>query len=285
MKKIISHLNQYWHYTKYIPFSIWAIMHFPDYKPQPVSINNFTKWLHQFDENDRSIIIHLLKKIIYISEKQTESLLLKLNADLLNKLADEDITIKNVIFVQIHDPGSSSPVMLNMVRDRGRLERKGCYFIDGKNVRELNEVTSKLGQGAIIYVDDYAGTGNQFCTARDYLAEYIVGNFAEYFLLPAICEEAVAELNMRGIEPKAEIIHKKKERPLHPDSSLISNDVKKKLIEICKKIDSKGALGYKGLAAMIVFYRNSPNSLPVIFRGCMKQKEWKGLFPRTTDLP
>ena len=60
---------------------------------------------------------------------------------------------------------------------------------------------------------------------------------------------------------------------------------KDRLIEICTAIDKKGPLGYGGLATMVVFYRNAPNTVPVILRGNVKQKPWVGILPRTTDLP
>jgi hypothetical protein len=175
--------------------------------------------------------------------------------------------------------------MLNMLRDRGGLERKGYHFIDSKNVRELNELTERLKSGAIIYVDDFAGSGHQFCPVRDFLADYIMGNFSEFFLLPSICEEAMIEVGKRGVEPIVGLIHAKADRPLHPNCWKFDRKSKDRLVEICTTIDKKGPLGYGGLATMVVFYRNAPNSVPVILRGCVKQKPWVGILPRTTDLP
>jgi len=175
--------------------------------------------------------------------------------------------------------------MLNMLRDRGRLERKGCYFVDSKNSRGIFDTTTKLQQGAIIYVDDFSATGNQFSEVREYLAQYVIGNFSEFFLLPSICEEAHYQLGKIGVEPMAKIIHPKADRPLHQNSSLLDKATKDRLINICNQIDKRGALGYRGLATMIVYYRNAPNTVPVIIRGCVKQEPWVGILPRTTDLP
>lgn len=282
---MLSRLRPIWHAFKYWPYYVWASNHFPGYKPQPITLGNFARWLGQFDNKDIRAVLRLLHRVIYVSEKQTESALLELNTSLLEKLSTVNITLKNIIYVQIHDPGSSSAVMLNMLRDRGRLEHKRCRFIDWKNVREFNEATSELGRGAIIYVDDFAATGHQFCQVRENLAQYIMGTFSEFFLLPSICEEAVVELDKQGVEPVAGRVHTKAERPLHPSSSILDKTTKDRLTEMCFQIDNKGALGYRGLATMVVFYRNSPNTVPVILRGCVKQKPWVGIFPRTTDLP
>jgi hypothetical protein len=277
-KKILNTIKYSYHY-------LWACYYFSDYKPQPITIRGIINWLNQFDEKDRKIILALLHKVTYYSEKETESIIVDLNEQLLERLEKADIPLKKVIYVQIHDPGSSSPVMLSIVRDRGRIERKGCYFIDSKNVREILETTTKLEQGAIIYVDDFAASGDQFAEAREFLAQHIIGNFSEFFLLPVICEEAHSKLSRLGVEPITRTIHSKADRPLHPHSSLLDKASKDRLIDICRQIDKRGGLGYKELATMVVFYRNSPNSLPVILRGCVKQNPWRGILPRTTDLP
>jgi hypothetical protein len=270
--------------VKYWSHYLHAIRHFHDYKPQPVTVETFTRWLQQFDDKDKKAVLLLLSKVIYLSEQEIEQLLVKLNEALLARLEKDAIPAKKVIYVQLHDPGSSSALILNMLRDRARLEQKGCRFIDSKNVRELNEVTAELEQGAIVYVDDFAASGNQFCEVRDYLADYIVGPFAEFFLLPCICEEAIYELGKRGIEALSGPIHSKADRPLHPNCTVLDRVTKNRLIELCSSIDNKAGLGYRGLATMVVLFRNAPNTLPVVLRGSRKRK-YAGIFPRTTDLP
>ena len=138
---------------------MWAVLRFSGYKPQFVTIKNAARWLSQFDEKDRKIILQLLHNVIYISEKETASMLLEQNTSLIGRLNAKGIPPKQIIYVQVHDPGSSSAVMLKMLRDQGRLERKGYHFIDSKNVRELNELTAKLELGA----DNICG---RFCRVR-----------------------------------------------------------------------------------------------------------------------
>ncbi|MGA2467542.1 MAG: hypothetical protein ABSH06_24755 [Thermodesulfobacteriota bacterium] len=281
---MIPSVARYWHDVKYWP-KYWRTRRFYDYKPQAVTVGTIKIWLQQFEEKDQKTLIAFLDKVFYLSEKNVEKLLVDLNKSLLARLNESQITPKNIIYVQIHEAGSSSPVILNMIRDRALLERKGCHFIDSKDVRALNELTNKLENGAIIYVDDFVGTGNQFCEVRDFVVPYIVGNFSEFFLLPCICEEALYELGKRGVEAVSGHIHSKSDRPLHPNSSVLPPTIKKRLIELCLKIDQKGGLGYRNLATMVVLYRNAPNSVPLILRGSLKQNPWRGILPRTTDLP
>lgn len=270
--------------VRYLPQFMRAVLRFRDYAPQKVTFSSLDRWLRQFEEIDRRRIMRLLLDVNYISENKTRSILVGLNENLLSRLKQADIPEKNVIYIQIHDPGSSSAVMLNMVRDASRLERRGCSFIDSKDVRLLNDRTQELEKGGIIYVDDFAGTGNQFCEVRDFLADYIVGTFAEFFLVVSICEEALYRLGERGVEAVSGGIHSKADRPLHPNSTILDPKYKERLRDICVGIDRAGGLGYKSLASMVVLYRNAPNSVPVLLRGNVGQ-DFVGVLPRTTDLP
>jgi hypothetical protein len=175
--------------------------------------------------------------------------------------------------------------MLNLLRDGARLERFGCRMIDGRDSLGLNRLTNALGEGALIYVDDFLGTGNQFCQERDFVIKSVIGPFSEFLLVPFICEEAIYNIAERGIEAFAGHVHSKVERPLHDNSPLMDPDSKQRMIDICNGISPKMGLGYGQLATMVVLYRNAPNSIPAIFRGSRDQTPFAGIFPRTTDLP
>lgn len=136
-----------------------------------------------------------------------------------------------------------------------------------------------------MYVDDFVGSGDQFCTARDFAMTSVVGTFSEFLLVPSICEEAIYEIGKRGIEAYAGHLHSKAERPLHDNSNLFEATCKQRMRELCSGISPKMGLGYKELATMVVLYRNAPNGIPAILRGSLNQKPFRGVFPRTTDLP
>lgn len=265
--------------------SYLAARKFRDYRPQPVTYGSIEKWLNQFDKKDRENLVSLLKSVIYVTENESKNRLVKQNKILLERLARSGIPPNKVIYVQIDEAGSSSPVMLNMLKEAALLERQGCHFIDSHDVMGLGKIADTIGDGAIVYIDDFVGSGTQFCTSRDFLAQYIVGTFSEFLLLPCICEEALYELGKRGVEALAGHVHTKVERPLHENSTILDTDLKNHLIELCYKIDPGGGLGYKKMATMVVFYRNTPNSTPVLLRGNVGQNPYIGVLPRTQDLP
>ncbi len=256
-----------------------------DYKPQSISIRLAQKWLQQFEKQDRRAITALMDRIIYFSEAQTRRILLNQNDAILRKLTKSGLRLRNVIYAHIHEAGSSSPMMLALLRDAARLERLGCKFIGSREVLNLNRMTNELEEGALVYVDDFLGTGNQFCEERKFMMDHVVGNFAEFLLVPCICEEAYKKLSEIGVEVFTEKIHTRAERPLHDDSAILPPESKERLRTLCTRIDRKCALGYEQLASMVVMYRNSPNTLPVMFRGNVDQEPFVGIFPRISDLP
>jgi len=263
---------------------------FTDYQPIQITDSLINQWLQQYNKEDHPLLIKLLKKIKYYSEQQVEAFLKEKNQELLKRLKTDGIPIKKVIYITIDETATSSHEMLIKLKRVGRLERSGCKFIDSKNIYDLNKIVHSLGNGAIIYIDDFAGTGNQLCRSRDHIArniQVISTNFSEFFLAPCICEEALIELKKRGVVAVTDHVHTSSERVLHPNNSdkYFSKLEKKHLIELCCHISKKEPLGYKNLATMVAFYRNSPNTTPLILRGNIGQNKYCGIIPRTTDLP
>jgi hypothetical protein len=265
--------------------SLRAVDRYPDYKPQPVTLRTMYRWIKQFKPDDRRHVGQLLDRVIYLSEAVVKKLLVEQNEALMQRLASAGLPPEKLVYVQVHEAGSSSPVMLNLLRDAAGLEQRGCKFLDANNTLGFNKITNDLEEGALIYVDDFVGTGNQFCEARDFAAKFIEGTFSEFLLVPIICEEGFYPLGERGIEAFAGHVHSKAERPLHANSNLLDKKTKKRLIEVCSEIDPHMGLGWLDSAAMVVLYRNAPDNIPILFRGNEKQAPFVGIFPRTTDMP
>lgn len=226
----------------------------------------------------------LLDNVIYLSESMTREILVNQNAELMKRLRDVGLSAKKLIYVSFHEAGSSSPVMLNLLRDSANLERLGCRLIDGRNTLGLIKAMNEVGEGALIYIDDFVGSGTQFCTERDFIAKNFIGTFSEFIIAPSICEEAFEQLDERGIQPFAGHKHVKAERPLHAESTVFNDGQRTRIAAICKGINKFG-LGFQDLATMVVLYRNAPNSVPIMLRGNVNQTPYFGIFPRWIDLP
>jgi hypothetical protein len=242
-------------------------------------------WLRPHSRENRNALLRFLGSLKYLTEEDTKRTLLRLNTALLNRLQGSGIPPKDVIYVQVHDAGSSSPVMLNLLKDFAHLQRLGCKLIDSKDATGLNKLFGSIDTGAVVYVDDFAGTGNQFCGVRDVLSQLIPTTFIEFVIMPGMCEEAYRRISQRGIEAYTGFIHSRADRPLDQSSGILDPGTRTRLRELCGQVFPPVGLGYEGVASHVVFYRNAPNTIPAVLRGSRNQKPYPGLFPRTDDFP
>jgi hypothetical protein len=257
---------------------------FRDYQPKKITAKTVLKWLAQFDSADRASALKLIASVNYLNEAQVKRMLIKQNDTLLRHLSESGIPPRNVIYVSIDAAGSSSAVILNLLRDSCHLERRGCRLLDSRDMLGISQASGEIENGAIVYVDDFSASGSQFARSRDYVAENLIGTFAEFFLVACICEEAMYKLAERRVEARAGCIHSKAERPLHDQGGSLEQAERERLRALCTEIDRRGGLGYAALATNVVLYRNSPNTTPVVLRGNKGQDRFVGVFPRTDDL-
>lgn len=253
-----------------------------------MSLFSARRWVRQFDKKNRKLAQRLLDNVVFMSELRSRDILVEQNAVLMKRLIDAGLTPEKLIYVSVHDvhdAASSSPVLLNLLRDAARLLNFGCKFIDSRDLLGLNEAMNYLGEGALIYVDDFVGSGTQFCEARDFTADFVdMAAFSEFIIAPCICEEAYDELEARGIEAFTGHKHLKSQRPLHDDSTLFTEEEKRSLLRVCDEISYPG-LGFMNMGVMVVPWLNAPDNVPMILRGSQDQTPFIGIFPRTADLP
>ncbi len=265
--------------------SILVARRLREYRPQQVNVSSVLDWIGQFQKRHHSALRRILKALQFVGEKQMTTEMRDLNETLLVRLASKGVTPSNVIYVSFDDAGSSSASVLNLIRNACLLQNRGCKFIAAKDTLGLHKTTRDLGKGAIVFVDDFIGTGNQFCDEREFLADYVVGTFSEFLLAHTICEEGLNTLGRRNaVEPVSVKVHGRTDRPLHEFSRLLPEPLKQELREYCLLLSPKSGLGYQRLATTVVYYSNSPNTIPLLLRGARSQKLLRGVIPRTTDL-
>ncbi len=256
------------------------------YKPKKVTLWTLVRWARQFPKDCRADLIRLVANLRFLSEEETIAHLVDLNRMVLCALEKDGIDIRNVIYVSTDTAGSSSSVMLNLLRDHANLEQRRAKFLHSGEGLKIQQCTRKLERGAIVYVDDFAGTGKQFIRSRRHVAEYVVGAFSEFFLLPCICEEAQSRVEAAGIKSLSGFVHKKSERPFLGDCDFLEPGQRERLLKLSyKHWNERAALGFCRLATNVVFYRTTPNTTPLIFRGNRGQDPFRGVIPRYDDLP
>ena len=151
-------------------------------------------------------------------------------------------------------------------------------------VNRIGEVTLAMGNGVLVYVDDFIGSGRQLMRNIKAVRPLIQGNFIEVATAVCICEEASEALGNIGVDSIENIKHLKSERPLHADGNCIEPAHKERLLQLCAKMAPPHGLGFQRMATMVILFRNAPNNTPVALRGNPGQSPYFGLLPRTTDL-
>ena len=269
-----------------VPHYIRAYRRLREYKPTEVTLGCLWRWAKQFPQEQRGDLIRLAANLRFVSERETIGFLVELNREILRALRADGVAPEQIIYVTTDKPGSSSEVMLNLLRDRENLELRKFKFVHSRDTIGVREATRKIGVGAIIYVDDFAGTGKQFRRSHKLVAQYLVGSFSEFFLLPCMCEEALSRVTEIGVEACAGFVHCRSERPLLEECGFLTSERREALVELSRDRlgRRKVSLGFDGLATNVVFYRNAPNTTPLIFRGNRGQKPLCGIVPRFDDL-
>lgn len=205
-----------------------------------------------------------------------------LDAQIRARLEFDGIPGSNIVYISLDDPPSSSPAMCRLLRDECGVST--AKFVASTSGLKVNELTRRLQTGAVVYVDDFSGSGKQFVTAREDVREYISGNFSEFFLLPCICEEALEVVELEGVEAMYGKQHMKSERPLLPEGYLLDEAARSRIIEHSVGVWGFQSLGFQDLATNVVFYDAAPDTTPIMFRGDRGQDPWFGIVPRWGEL-
>ncbi len=262
-----------------------ALFHLRGYEPQPVTPVALWAWLQQFPSAERGILLRLILSIQVIRKHEAVRIALDKNQQILAALAEDGIGPERVIYTSLDETASSSHVMLNELRNHANLTRRKAKFCDSHSEFRMAKLTTHLGAGAIVYVDDFAGTGNQFSDNRNRLAAFIHGDFSEFLILPCVCEEALEKIEKLGVETRAGFVHKAEDRPLRSESHHFAPSERDRLLALAVMVDAKWPLGYRGLGTNIIFDRHAPNSTSPLLRGNVGQDRFRGVVPRWDDKP
>jgi hypothetical protein len=254
------------------------------YRPNTLGFWSVREWLRQYPREQRRALMKLLNSVRYFDETEINAALVAGNNEIVARLEADGIEQDNIIYVQHDDAGSSSGVMLNLLRDAAQLQLVDAVLLDGANKNEISKWTNHLQVGAIVYVDDFAGTGNQFLLNRKSVAPFIAGSFSEFYLSVVVCEEAKERIEAASVVSVAGNIHRAMDRPLHDSSQILTRHEREILRAAEEQNFGSEAFGYGRLATNVVFFRNAPDTTPRLLRGHEGQAPLRGVLPRTTDL-
>ena len=223
-------------------------------------------WLQQFSEEERPLMLILLRNFYYYTEERLNARVKTLNEQFKTKYSDD---YERTVFAGIEkDFGVGfSNLICNTY-----WAKNGLYDRFESNIVEL--IRCEQIPNVISIIDDYSGTGSTFIK---YICKLVnidpeIRHSQIYFLVLHISEDALNNINTfskeEGISIRCVYLHKSNRafKSGYIFSEIDSRLNKEKYLDICKNHNIHSlALGYKEIAALVSFEYNTPNNTLGIF--------------------
>lgn len=255
------------------------------------SRKDISKWLDNFEDNDKIDALEILQKLTYVSEDD-----LRFEADRIVKEVINLVPKNNKIyFYPISKYGKSAAHFSYYINKSAlfhSLENSGrAKFIFNKSLAKEATFDDNT---SIVFFDDFFGTGNTFIKYYKYISELSAPEFKELkcVYLAGIFYMDKAKQNIEAsisnIKLVADIHHKIFDDNFLFFTTLSQNTIKKDLAlnygnsrYLFKEGENDFSLGYENSEALLTFsYAPPNNTLPIIWSNKTK---WKPLFPRSED--
>lgn len=244
-----------------------------------VTEKKLERWLEQFDAKHLDLAARILDCVEFIPYEGIGSAFRSILTGLPGWNQKESLRSGKWRFVPFSvNAGESGDTMLHQFRIANRLDGKthGKMFV---HVRDL--LSERLGpDDTVVFVDDFAGTGNQVCDAwGNDIAELLSEGPRAYLVLVAAslkAREIISEKTGLTVAPSFELTES--DNIFSNKCTYFERQDKEALLEFCKRADRKFPKGYGDCGFVIVFAHRCPNnSIPILHANHPK---WEALFRR-----
>jgi hypothetical protein len=243
-----------------------------------VTEQRIERWLGQFKPDDRDLAARILDCVEFVTHEQMTGAFRSMLACITGWHIDESKRQGKWRFVAYSaSAGESGDYMLHTFRLANRLNgrRFNELFIHRRDL-----ICQDIGpQDTVIFVDDFAGTGDQVCANWPEMQELLPQNPTIYLLLVAASTRArakIADQTMLEVVPHIELTER--DNVFSPRCSHFSPAERRALLIYGKRADKRSPMGYGGCGMVIVFAHNCPNNSIPILHAC--NRKWEGLFRR-----
>jgi len=252
----------------------WSASTFsPFYQMDPVML--ITKVIDQLDnENQIDLYFSLLEEFLVIRDYKRPAL------ELLTKVIEEYSGATEFLFSEVVDEtdDTKSAAVLNYeCKSAANIfnSSQALYFLSDPKAAQFQTST-----GVKVFVDDFIGTGDQFCDMVKSLDDNGFNSSADAVMCIAIQRKAFERLETLGYKVFALYV---RERVLHQLSQRadIKFDPYATNFDIADKIPVHAlqALGYENSEALVAMKRTPDNTLPIFTKNGEKTG-WHAIFPR-----
>jgi hypothetical protein len=253
-----------------------------------VSAEGVINWILQFDEADFDLALRVIRNLNVIGQKDIDRGLRVAFSKLSRKALEKGarITSRNTLFAAMGDVGKSGAMISYHFRMNAEVSEEN--FLGPDTIDFIKE--GKIEN--IVLIDDIVGTGHQATREINSVAGELIPLGVKNIFVLTVCgmREAIVEIEE---STKAFTFSAFEYSSVDTASSLdssfytdVPHDSRSALLEQLKNYGTicypKGPLGYGGIAGLIVFPYNTPNTtLPILWSD---SNEWIPLFRRVKRL-
>lgn len=248
------------------------------------------KWLENFEDEDISHALDVLRVFEYISFPEFMFRLDSLLKELLKKIPKED----KIIVFPYGKVGKSGTLVTYPLRNTTAFKRRNKSILLSHDFKYIENPEQYKH---IIFLDDFIGSGKTFCDEfedsgiKDWITNYKITNI--YLLSAIIMNEGKKkiETNYTNITIVSEIRYNLFDDKFSPYKAF-SNNTYESVKAIVNKYGNKIVvnkppnqflpMGYENSASSIAFFHGTPNNTISLIWG--ETKEWNSLYPRRADV-
>jgi len=279
------------------------------YKGREITDNHVRTWLNQFEDNKKQrLMFKILQNLKFYTSLNVRAKLKEahdiVKRGLMWKIKGRQRKRGDILISYLDQPGKSGAFITTIYRDENSIYYENVIE-KSRITKELVKKSKKESPLALVFIDDFIGTGNSACNYFKQIVEEHgkilkrllqepseIENMPKlkiYFIVISGFQEAQAKiekvLNKLGLlvevhvcDPLTDV-----DKAFNNKCKIFENanqreEAKKIAYEYGVKLEKKNPLGYGDCQSTVVFEFNCPNNnLPILWK---KSKEFKPIFER-----
>jgi len=245
----------------------------------PITEQRIERWFTQFSSEDRDLAARILDCVEFVTHVQISTAFKSILSSLDGWHIDEARRRGIWRFVPFStSAGESGDTMLHKFRWANNLNHRKY---DELFIYKSELLQAPLNpQDSVVFVDNFAGTGQQACKAWDEtIQELLPGNPNAYLILVMAsncARERIERETELMVNPYS--LLSEDDNIFSPRCSHFTPKEKKTILKYCRKASNQHPRGHGDCGFVVVFAHNCPNdSIPILH---VFRKGWEGLFRR-----
>lgn len=248
----------------------WRLMsRCSSFKGRGLSYDIIRAWFERFDEGEQRIARRFLLAVQFFRAITLHDSLVRDSNHIMAHLTQHGISPDEILVIQVDDLASSAARAVTTFRRNAKAGKK-CHYCLASDTGALLALTRANQIKAIVYIDDFIGTGTQVQDARVSVTSAIGLSVAEYVIAAIVLEEAKTILDLE-CSVRQHYVHSRCERPLLSDCHDFSPQERSVLYTVSENVGAGHPLGYGMCASMIVLADDVPDNSPALLREALFQ--------------